>query len=258
MHTITIVNHKGGVGKTATAVNLAAALGKRRKKVLVLDLDPQAHLTETFYPEAEAEDAPTLLGVFSGNVGLADVIRPSETKNVWVAPADLEMVILETQLQNTTYRHKILQFAMKDLRSDFDFALIDCPPSLNLLVLNALFASDSMIVPVEAHKSSTRGLVRILDLVREVRIEHAIHGLGILIAKHEHTGLHRRIADQLRSTTDGMDDFRLFKTMIRKNVDVAKADEQDMPVVNYRPKSHGAQDYMKLSLEVMRRCQSVL
>ena len=228
---IAILNHKGGVGKTTTSINLAAALQQKKKRVMVIDLDGQANLTESFGYSIEEEK--TVYGALKGEYALPLIKTES---GITLVPSCLDLSAAESELINEPGREMILRGLIAKLpeAEKFDYILIDCPPSLGLLTLNALTAADYLIIPVQAQFLAMRGMAKIMNVIEVVqeRLNPNLKIGGIVIK-------------------DAFCD-KVFKTIIRDNVTLAEAPVNGKNIYQYNKNSNGAQDYMSLAQEVLK------
>jgi chromosome partitioning protein len=246
---IAIANQKGGVGKTTTAVNLAAALASLGKKVLLVDSDPQGNATSgSGIPRGEARK--TLYDVIAGTQELKDVVLPTEIATLWVVPADKDLAGAEIELVDAESREKRLKEVLDPARPYFDYILIDCPPSLGLLTLNGLTAADSLLVPVQCEYYALEGVTELFDTLARIRRglnpNLAIEGL-LLTMFDERTNLSTAVAQDLRSFYGS----QVFKTVIPRNVRLAEAPSYGKPIIVYDSKSRGAESYTELAKEVI-------
>lgn len=250
MKTFAVMNQKGGTAKTTTVVNLAAALGELGKRVLVVDLDPQANASAWLgYPDSPDERG--LFEVLTAQQPLAEVIRPTEVKGVDIAPSSSWLVSAERALLGQKSGELNLRRALAAQPAKWDFILIDCPPSLGLLAVSALAAAEQVLVPVEAKVMALAGLaslVRTVETAKE-RLNPELELTAILACRVTQTKLAREVIEQLGKTFRG----RVLKTVVRENIRVAEAWSHGVPVTTYAPRCNGSQDYRAVAEELLAR-----
>jgi len=262
MRRLAVINQKGGVGKTTTAANLGSAMGAAGRRVLLVDLDPQAHLTMCYgiEPGQGGEDKPNIYDVLTDSVPLGQAIvnvRP----NVDIVPAYIDLAGAETELVNAVGREVILRDAISAVSESYDIALIDCPPSLGLLTINALVASEEVLIPLQAHFLALQGLSKLLDTVTLVkrRITPIIRISGIVFCMFDGgTRLASEVVEDVqqflgasRNTDCAWSDARIYSTRIRRNIKLAESPSYGQTVHDYAPTSNGAADYNSLAGEIM-------
>ncbi|MCS2946982.1 ParA family protein [Bacteroides sp. BFG-638] len=245
---IAILNHKGGVGKTTTTINLAAALQQKGKKILVIDLDGQANLTESF--GCSIEEQNTIYGAMKGEYPLPLIKTES---GITLVLSCLDLSAAESELINEPGREMILRQLISKLPKEnkFDYILIDCPPSLGLLTLNALTAADFLIIPVQAQFLAMRGMAKIMNVINIVqeRLNSNLKIGGIVITQYDkRKTLNKSVAEIIH---DSFCD-KVFKTIIRDNVALAEAPINGKNIYEYNKNSNGAKDYMALVGEVIK------
>ncbi len=246
---VVVANQKGGVGKTTTAVNLAAALGALEKQILLVDCDPQGNTTRGVGVEAEA---PHLYHVLSGESPAAEAILKTEFAGLSLLPADREMVGAEVEFVGTQGWEYRLDHALKDVRNDYDVVFLDCPPSLGHLTVNALTAADRVLVPLQCEYFALEGISELVATIRRVqaRLNPRLSIGGILLTMYdERTNLSRDVADEVRRHFG--DD--VFQVIIPRNVRLAEAPSHGLPILQYDIKSRGAEAYLELAREFLRR-----
>ena len=251
---IAIINQKGGVGKSTTAVNLAAALGELNFKVLVVDFDPQGNTTSGFGIEKEQLEH-CVYNALLYDVPVDDIIQETSCKKVFVVPATIQLAGAEIELVSTMARETRLKDLLEPVIDDFDFIFIDCPPSLGLLTINALTAADSVLIPIQCEYYALEGVTKLLESMRMVksRINKSLDTFGVLLTMHDsRTSLSNQVVDEVK----GYFGDKAFNTVIPRSVKVSEAPSFGMPVVTYAPNNKGSLAYVKLAKEVVKRAKS--
>ncbi|MBO9131359.1 AAA family ATPase [Bacillus sp. 165] len=246
---ISIANQKGGVGKTTTSVNLGAGLAYLGKKVLLVDIDAQGNATTGVGIEKSDLDQ-CVYNVLVEDEDISSIIRPSTTENLYVLPATIQLAGAEIELVPTISREIRLKRALQSIREDYDYILIDCPPSLGLLTINALTASDSVIIPVQCEYYALEGLSQLLNTVRLVQ-KHLNKNLsiqGVLLTMLDaRTNLGLQVIDEVKKYFKD----KVYGTIIPRNVRLSEAPSHGKPIIMYDAKSRGAEVYLDLAKEVI-------
>jgi chromosome partitioning protein len=251
---ITLCNQKGGVGKTTTAINLGAAMAELGRRVLLVDFDPQASLTVGLGFNPNRIDATIYHLLMDGTVGLDDVVVETTTPGIDLIPSNIDFAGAEMQLINEVGREHLLARALTPALERYDLILIDCQPSLGLLTVNALAASDGVIVPLECEYFALRGVAMLKNTIVKVqeRLNPRLQILGLLGTMYDGRTLHSR--EVLRTLVDGWGET-VFHTVIRRTVKFSEATVAGEPLTAYATTSHGADAYRQLAREVLARCQ---
>jgi chromosome partitioning protein len=266
MRRIAILNQKGGVGKTTTAVNLAAALARAGRRTCVIDLDPQAHATTHLGVEPDGQ-SPSMYDVLIESKPLADV-RRKVAEQLWLVGSDINLAAAEVELAGVVGREVILRDALLQEEGAFDFILMDCAPSLGVLTLNALAAASEVFIPLQPHFLALHGLGKLLETTALVakRINPALKVTGVILCLYESTTkLTGEVVDNLQAYLDKSrtanvpwSKARIFETRVRRNIKLAECPSFGQSIFDYAPSCHGAEDYGALAQEVMGQTASVL
>jgi chromosome partitioning protein len=261
MRSIAVLNQKGGVGKTTTAVNLSAALADTGARVCLVDLDPQAHATLHVGLEP-AGGVPTIYDVLAGEAKLAEAWREVQP-NLWVVASHIDLAAAEVELAGVVGREVILRDKLAECAGRFDYVFVDCPPSLGILTLNALAAVDEVLLPLQPHFLALHGLGKLLETIELVarRLNARLRLGGVLYCMYdsgtrlatEVTGDVEEFLARARQPRTPWAEARTFHTRIRRNIRLAEAPSFGQSIFRYAPTSHGAEDYEQLAREVAER-----
>ena len=253
---IAITNQKGGVGKTTSAISISAELASSGKRVLLVDFDPQGNATSGLGVEPN-EEGGDLYDMFFDRVSLGDILKPSVVDGLMVAPSSKDLVSIELELGKTPGRELILKSEIRMLRSQFDFIIIDCPPSSGLLTLNALGASDSLLVPLQAEYYALEGISGLLDTVNFVQqtFNPALKILGVFLTMFDsRTRLSGQVEDEAREFFGDL----IFAQRIPRSIRLSESPSHGLPICKYAPDSAGDKAYRSLTKEILNRCEGVL
>ena len=251
---ISLANQKGGVGKTTTSINLAAALAQLGKRVLLVDADPQANTSSGLGIEIQHLDNTVYECLING-IDPTTAILPTSTDNLFLIPSHIDLVGAEIEMLNLDNRENILKRVLNPLREQFDYILIDCSPSLGLITINALTASDSIIIPVQCEFFALEGIAKLLNTIKIINsnLNPTLRIAGFLLTMYDaRLRLSAQVHDEVRRHFGDL----VFNTVIARNVRLSEAPSHGMSVLEYDRNSKGAKNYTNLAKELIRRQQA--
>lgn len=251
---VSVANQKGGVGKTTTAVNLSTLLSKKGKKVLLIDTDPQGNATSGLGIEKNVELSTYDLLITDAKA--KDVIQDTPIKNLDISPSNINLAGAEVQLVSMMSREQRMKEKLEEVKDEYDYIIIDCPPSLGLITLNAFTASDSVLIPVQCEYFALEGLGQLLNTVELVRkhLNKNLYIEGALLTMYD---IRTNLANQVVREVKKFFQNKVYKTVIPRNVRVSEAPSYGMPISVYDPKSKGARSYEKFTREFLKYNEAV-
>ncbi len=247
---ISVANQKGGVGKTTTTINLSTVLAKKGKKVLLIDADPQGNATSGLGVEKETEFST--YDILIGETSIKEVIEKTIIKNLLICPSNINLAGAEVELVSMMSREQRLKEKIEEVKDMFDYILIDCPPSLGLITLNAFTASDSVLIPVQCEYYALEGLGQLLNTVNLVKkhLNKELQIEGALLTMYDiRTNLSNQVVKEVKKYFEN----KVYKTVIPRNVRLSEAPSYGMPITEYDPRSKGAKSYEKFTKEFLKK-----
>ncbi len=248
--TIAIANQKGGVGKTTTSINLSACLAEKGKKVLVIDTDPQGNTTSGFGIDKNNLDN-TIYELILGECSISDCIIKNVTENISVMPSNVNLAAAEIELIGIEKKEYILKNEVDYIKNEYDFIIIDCPPSLNMLTINSMTTADSVLVPIQCEYYALEGLsqlIHTINLVKE-RLNPYLEMEGVVFTMYDsRTNLSVQVVENVKQNLRGQ---KIFTTLIPRNIRLAEAPSHGMPINLYDSRSAGAEAYRELAVEII-------
>lgn len=254
---IAIANQKGGVGKTTTAINLAASLAVLEKKVLIIDADPQANTTSGLNFPPDSDSKRTIYEVIIGEIPAADAIVQTEISGLHMITSHINLVGAEIEMLKMPEREMALKKALAPIRDNYDFIIIDCAPSLGIITVNTLTASDSVIIPVQPEFFALEGLAKLMQTIRLVRngVNPGLNIEGFVVTMYDgRTKVHQQVLAELREHFKDL----VFRSVIQRNIRLSEAPSHGKPIVLYDIMSNGAGNYLNLAREVLDRNDQTL
>ena len=252
---IAIANQKGGVGKTTTAVNLSSCLAFKGKKVVIIDIDPQGNTTSGLGIDKKTIDK-SIYEVLINDEDIKNALMKTAIGNLFICPSNIQLVGAEVELVSVISRETRMKEAIRSIRNDYDFILIDCPPSLGLLTLNALTASDTILVPIQCEYYALEGLSQLMNTVKLVQrhLNPALDVEGVVLTMFDaRTNLSMQVVEDVKKYFRN----KVYRTVIPRNVRLSEAPSFGLPIILYDPKSKGAECYLDLAQEVIDYSEGV-
>ena len=248
---IAVANQKGGVGKTTTAINLSSCLAEKGKKVLAVDMDPQGNMTSGLGVDKNSVEN-TIYDLIIGESGIEEVLRKNIMKNLDIIPANIDLSAAEIELIDVEDKEYIVRNVIKDIKDNYDYIIIDCPPSLSMLTINAMTTATSVLVPIQCEYYALEGLSQLIhtvDLVRD-RLNPELEIEGVVFTMYDaRTNLSLQVVENVKDNLHQ----NIYKTIIPRNIRLAEAPSDGIPITEYDPKSAGSESYMRLAEEVINR-----
>ncbi|HLD03296.1 MAG TPA: ParA family protein [Candidatus Dojkabacteria bacterium] len=255
---ITVTNQKGGVGKTTTTINIGVYLAQKNKKVLLVDMDPQANLTSGVgfgkhnQNDSGTKITNTIYDVLTGKKEISEIFIATAYPQLFLVPSGIELAGAEVELVSALSREAILRSALEKVRNDYDFILIDCPPSLGLLTVNSLVAADQVFIPVQCEYFALEGLSQLLNTIKliKTRLNNTLDIGGVILTMYDtRTKLSHEVAQEIKNFFKE----KVFQSIIPRNVRLSEAPSHGKAIIDYDPNSQGALAYQELTAEIIKR-----